>query len=115
MKSTHRLALAIILTAVSTPVITATDGLASSKSTEFTDIRVMKGEAVRISNATDVTLEIAKVAHTPQTMDSCIYSTSGNGNVKAQSMNSDGAHFGLSNGATTPSFIHYTLEWDDTV
>lgn len=116
MKTSLKLALATVGLALASPAaLTATDGTIGLTSTGTTVISVTKGDGVQISNVSDVLFGATATTPAPQNMDSCIYSTSGDYNVEAQSLNTNGSNFRLTDGAATPSFINYTLQWDDTV
>jgi len=114
MNISTRLTLAASLALVASPSFAASDGTLGSTSTGTTDITLTKGDGVQISGVTDVAFGATTVAPGPQNMDACIFSTTGGYSVEVQSLNTDGTELRMTDGAGTPSFINYDVEWDDT-
>ena len=111
-----RLTLSVLTAMTIAPMsFAATDGTEGLRSRGTSIISVTKGDSVQISNISDLLFSASVTTPAPQNMDSCIYSTTGDYNVEARSLNTDGANFRVTDGAATPSFVNYTLQWDDTV
>jgi spore coat protein U-like protein len=94
-------------------LIAATDGTVGTSSTGDLDISMTKGDEVRISNLSNINFGSNNNTPAGQTLDVCIYSSTGSYDITATSSNGNGTTFRLANGGAS-SFIEYDVQWNNT-
>lgn len=102
----------LIALMVSTGAHAATDGTAGISSTGDLDVSLNKADFVRITNLTDINFGTVATTPSKQSIDVCIYSTTGSYTITPSSGNASGADFRMANGGLT-SFITYDVEWNN--
>ncbi len=109
-QTTAKLALATVLTLGAGTALAASDGTLGATSTGQSDITLVKGHGIRISDVDDVNFGTTTTNPADQYEDICIYSTSGDYTVTATSANGLGNQFRLL-GQTGFEYIVYDIEW----
>lgn len=90
----------------------ATDGATGSTSSGNIEVRVTKGDEVRISNLQDVDFGAVNSTPANKFIDFCIYSTTGSYDVTPTSNYGSGNQFQMANAGAT-EYIEYDLQWNN--